>query len=162
MQKLNHINGVIKLLEYFETLESYILVLERMVPNIKCLNDCSCGCEKTMTTTSQIQDVWDFITNHGPLNEDLTRKIFSQVVQTIQEVTKAGVVHRDIKDENILIDTQNHQIKIIDLDLELLLQRMRKLIKTIFMQPRLSSIIMGLEFVLHLNILQKDVIKQMA
>merc|ERR1712223_1333908 len=114
MQKLNHINGVIKLLEYFETLESYILVLERMVPNIKCLNDCSCGCEKTMTTTSQIQDVWDFITNHGPLNEDLTRKIFSQVVQTIQEVTKAGVVHRDIKDENILIDTQNHQIKIID------------------------------------------------
>merc|ERR1719266_2656557 len=47
MQKLNHINGVIKLLEYFETLESYILVLERMVPNIKCLNDCSCGCEKT-------------------------------------------------------------------------------------------------------------------
>merc|ERR1712223_1342816 len=114
MQKLNHINGVIKLLEYFETLESYILVLERMVPNIKCLNDCSCGCEKTMTTTSQIQDLWDFITNHGPLNEDLTRKIFSQVVQTIQEVTKAGVVHRDIKDENILIDTQNHQIKIID------------------------------------------------
>merc|ERR1712088_1299981 len=38
MQKLNHINGVIKLLEYFETLESYILVLERMVPNIKCEN----------------------------------------------------------------------------------------------------------------------------
>merc|ERR1719266_3010251 len=112
MQKLNHINGVIQLLEYFETLESYILVLERMVPKIKCLNDCSC--EKTMTTTSQIQDLWDFITNHGPLNEDLTRKIFSQVVQTIQEVTKAGVVHRDIKDENILIDTQNHQIKIID------------------------------------------------
>merc|ERR1719367_2132269 len=60
MQKLNHINGVIKLLEYFETLESYILVLERMVPNIKCLNDCSC--ETTMTTTSQIQDLWDFIT----------------------------------------------------------------------------------------------------
>merc|ERR1719367_2306101 len=114
MQKLNHINGVIKLLEYFETLESYILVLERMVPNIKCLNDSSCGCEKTTTTTSQIQDLWDFITNHGPLNEDLTRKIFSQVVQTIQEVNKAGVVHRDIKDENILIDTQNHQIKIID------------------------------------------------
>merc|ERR1719433_2248173 len=115
MQKLNHISGVIKLFEYFETLESYILVLERMVPNIKCekcQNDSFCCCEKT--TTNQIQDLWDFITNHGPLNEDLTRKIFSQVVQTIQEVTKAGVVHRDIKDENILIDTQNHQIKIID------------------------------------------------
>jgi len=115
MQKLNHINGVIKLLEYFETLESYILVLERMVPNTKCQkcqNDSFCCCEKT--TTNQIQDLWDFITNHGPLNEDLTKKIFSQVVQTIQEVTKAGVVHRDIKDENILIDTQNHQIKIID------------------------------------------------
>jgi serine/threonine protein kinase len=113
MQKLNHIKGVIKLLEYFETLESYILVLERMVPiNInceKCQNDCCC--EKT---TNQIQDLWDFITNHGPLDEDLARKIFSQVVQTIHEITKAGVVHRDIKDENILIDTQNHQIKIID------------------------------------------------
>jgi len=113
MQKLNHINGVIKFLEYFETLESYILVLERMVPNKKCekcQNDL-CNCEKT---TNQIQDLWDFITNHGPLDEDLARKIFSQVVQTIQEITKAGVVHRDIKDENILIDTQNHQIKLID------------------------------------------------
>ena len=113
MQKLNHINGVIKFLEYFETLESYILVLERMVPNKKCekcQNDL-CNCEKT---TNQIQDLWDFITNHGPLDEDLARKIFSQIVQTIQEITKAGVVHRDIKDENILIDTQNHQIKIID------------------------------------------------
>ena len=89
MQKLNHINGVIKLLEYFETLESYILVLERMVPNTKCekcQNGSFCCCEKT--TTNQIQDLWDFITNHGPLNEDLTKKIFSQVVQTIQEVTK--------------------------------------------------------------------------
>merc|ERR1712001_213995 len=49
MQKLNHINGVIKLLEYFETLESYILVLERMVPNTKCQkcqNDSFCCCEK--------------------------------------------------------------------------------------------------------------------
>merc|ERR1719266_552190 len=113
MQKLNHINGVIKFLEYFETLESYILVLERMVPNKKCdkcQNDL-CNCEKT---TNQIQDLWDFITNHGPLDEDLARKIFTQVVQTIQEITKAGVVHRDIKDENILIDTQNHQIKLID------------------------------------------------
>merc|ERR1712045_968686 len=75
MQKLNHINGVIKLLEYFETLESYILVLERMVPNKKCekcQNDL-CNCEKT---TNQIQDLWDFITNHGPLDEDLARKIF--------------------------------------------------------------------------------------
>merc|ERR1719150_1012145 len=48
MQKLNHINGVIKYLEYFETLESYILVLERMVPNKKCdkcQNDL-CNCEK--------------------------------------------------------------------------------------------------------------------
>ena len=91
MQKLNHINGVIKLLEYFETLESYILVLERMVPNIKCencQNGSNCCCEKT--TTRQIQDLWDFITNHGPLNEDLTKKIFSQVVQTIQEVTKGN------------------------------------------------------------------------
>ena len=95
MQKLNHINRVIKLLEYFETLESYILVLERMVPNIKCLNDCSCGCKKTMTTTGQIQDLWDFITNHGPLNEDLTKKIFSQVVQTIQEVTKGNFLNEN-------------------------------------------------------------------
>ena len=101
MQKLNQINGVIKLLEYFETLESYILVLERMVPNIKLCEKCqnfreidftkNCpSCEKTMKA-NQIQDLWDFITNHGPLDEDLTRKIFSQVVQTIQEITKGKI-----------------------------------------------------------------------
>ena len=66
------------------------------------------------TTSSNVQDLFDFISDNGPLREELARKIFVQLVKTVQQITQAGVIHRDIKDENILIDTQTHQIKLID------------------------------------------------
>ena len=37
-----------------------------------------------------------------------------QVVQTVQECHSAGVIHRDIKDENILIDVRTNKTKLID------------------------------------------------
>merc|ERR1712062_470121 len=46
--------------------------------------------------------------------EDVARSIFQQLIQTVRQIHQVGVIHRDIKDENILIDTQTHQIKLID------------------------------------------------
>merc|ERR1719284_2278418 len=71
--------------------------------------------DNTATSSStNVQDLFDFISDHGPLKEDLARKIFNQLIKTVAQITQAGVIHRDIKDENILIDTQSHQIKLID------------------------------------------------
>merc|ERR1712213_108385 len=106
MTMTSHIDGVIKLIEYFELPDCFMLILERMMSTNK---------DNTATSSStNVQDLFDFISDHGPLKEDLARKIFNQLIKAVAQITQAGVIHRDIKDENILIDTQSHQIKLID------------------------------------------------
>merc|ERR1712038_878533 len=107
MSMTSNIEGVIKLIEYFELPDCFMLVLERMMSNVSTNKDIK-------TTSSNVQDLFDFISDNGPLREELARKIFVQLVKTVQQITQAGVIHRDIKDENILIDTQTYQIKLID------------------------------------------------
>lgn len=41
-------------------------------------------------------------------------RFFRQIVEALQFVHAHGVVHRDIKDENILVDTRTLEVKIID------------------------------------------------
>merc|ERR1711951_344362 len=48
----------------------------------------------------------------GP--ETLAKDLFKQILQTIVGCHQKGVVHRDIKDENILIDLNTFKIKLID------------------------------------------------
>ena len=107
MNMTNHIDGVIKLIEYFELPDCFMLILERMMSRV--------GPQKDIqTTSSHVKDLFDFISDNGPLKEDVARRIFQQLIQTVRQIHQAGVIHRDIKDENILIDTQTHQIKLID------------------------------------------------
>jgi len=107
MNMTSHIDGVIKLIEYFELPDCFMLILERMMTKV--------GQQKDIqTTSSNVKDLFDFISDNGPLKEDVARHIFQQLIQTVSHIHQAGVIHRDIKDENILIDTQTHQIKLID------------------------------------------------
>lgn len=107
MNMTNHIDGVIKLIEYFELSDCFMLILERMMTKV--------GRDREIqTTSSHVKDLFDFISDNGPLKEDVARSIFQQLIQTVSQIHQEGVIHRDIKDENILIDTQTHQIKLID------------------------------------------------
>ena len=92
-----HSSGVIQLIDYFELPDFHLLVMER--PG---------------TSAQACKDLFDFISDHKRLEEPLARHIFRQVVRTVQECHEAGVIHRDIKDENILIDVKSHQAKLID------------------------------------------------
>jgi len=92
MQQVNDVPGVIKLLDYFDTADSFYVVMERF----------------------NSKDLFDFITEQGPLPENLAKDLFMQLVDTVNECHEKGVVHRDIKDENILIDINTFKIKLID------------------------------------------------
>merc|ERR1712223_1111590 len=103
LHKARHIKGVAKLIEYTELSDCFVIIMERKVNNIK----------------GQCKDLFDFITDehkqtgHG-IHEDLAKKIFEQVVQTILHLDNADILHGDIKDENILIDVKTNEVKLID------------------------------------------------
>ena len=100
MQRVNDVPGVIKLITYFDTSDSFYVVMERF----------------------NSKDLFDFINDQGPLSEHMTRELFMQLVDTVIKCHEKGVVHRDIKDENILIDINTFKIKLIDFGSGALLQ----------------------------------------
>lgn len=59
-------------------------------------------------------DLFDYIELRANMDEDECRSIFVQVAKAIHHLhTKVKVVHRDIKDENVILDGEGH-IKLID------------------------------------------------
>merc|ERR1711899_319661 len=92
MQQLQDVPGVIKLLDCFEMNHCYFIVMERF----------------------HCKDLFDFISEQGPLPETLAKDLFKQILQTIMGCHKRGIMHRDIKDENILIDLKTLKTKVID------------------------------------------------
>ena len=95
MQLLSHPN-IIRLLEVVETENSYYMVMELV----------SGG------------DVMHHImsSKHSCLEEHIVKKYIKQMITAIHYMHEAGIIHRDLKVENLLLDEFNN-IKIIDFGL---------------------------------------------
>ncbi|XP_072525617.1 serine/threonine-protein kinase pim-2-like [Salminus brasiliensis] len=87
-------SNVVKLIEWFDEPERYILVLERPDP-----------CQDLQSLIDQ----WG-----GSVSEEIARDIMLQTVEAARTCQKRGVLHRDIKLENFLINTDTSEIKLID------------------------------------------------
>lgn len=92
-QMIRHPN-ITQLLDILETENSYYLVMER----------CSGG------------NLMHKIYEKKRLEENEARKYIRQLIQAVEHLHRAGVVHRDLKIENLLLD-ENNDIKLIDFGL---------------------------------------------
>lgn len=91
MKKIKHRN-VIRLLEVFESNKNVMIVLEYAGGG----------------------DLLHILKMRGKLSEEEGKGIFFQVIEAIKACHKSGVIHRDIKLDNILLNSDFTEIKICD------------------------------------------------
>lgn len=90
MKLLNHPN-IVKLFEVIETEKTLYLVMEYINNG----------------------EVFEYLVKNGRMKENIARQKFKQIVSAVQYLHSKNIIHRDLKAENLLLDS-NMDVKIVD------------------------------------------------
>ena len=93
MSRVLGVEGCIQLIDWYERPCCFYIVMERPADSM---------------------DLFDLISKNGPLEEDVCRSFFRQVLDVTMRCHREGILHRDIKDENILVNLKTGNLKLID------------------------------------------------
>ncbi|VDK55003.1 unnamed protein product [Anisakis simplex] len=94
LEMCNGTPGVVRLIDWFANSKGFMIVMER---------------------PEEFMDLFDLISIYGCLDETIARSIFVQVVNTVCSLyADHGVLHRDIKDENIIINMRTGEVILVD------------------------------------------------
>nr|BBA49244.1 serine/threonine-protein kinase pim-like [Oryzias latipes] len=85
--------GIIRMLDFYKTPYNWVIVTEK---------------------PENTQDLYEYITISKRLREDTAREFLGQVIQALLHCHSRGVVHMDVKDENLLVDLTTLELKLID------------------------------------------------
>lgn len=58
-------------------------------------------------------EVFEFLVKNGRMKENIARQKFRQIVSAVQYLHSKNIIHRDLKAENLLLDS-NMDVKIVD------------------------------------------------
>jgi serine/threonine protein kinase len=114
MIRVSSCKHCIQILDYLEQKSCFIIIMERLESS-KDLFDLIT--EFSVSSNSMAPSSSGIMSQHSTfygLEENLAKGYFRQIVEAAVDILKLGVLHRDIKDENILIDLTTNQIKLID------------------------------------------------
>ncbi|VDM50077.1 unnamed protein product [Toxocara canis] len=93
LQKCRNTTGVVRMLDWYEHATAFVIVMER---------------------PERCQDLFDYITCQGRIAEGLAKNFFKQILDTVIACAWKGILHRDGKDENVVINLQTGSVKLID------------------------------------------------
>ncbi|MCP9259219.1 BMA-PRK-1 [Dirofilaria immitis] len=94
LEMCRSVPGVVQLIDWFANSKGFLIVMER---------------------PEQCLDLFDLISVYGYLDEDIARSIFVQILNTTCLLYNTyGIFHRDIKDENVIIDMHTGEAMLVD------------------------------------------------
>jgi serine/threonine protein kinase len=92
LQRAQAVPGVVRLCQYVGLSDLCAIVTERV----------------------EGDDLFDYVGSRGGLSELEAHRIFTQVLRTVTGLQECGIVHRDIKDENVMLESKTGCTKLID------------------------------------------------
>lgn len=93
LYKLKNTQGIIQLKDYYQTRTYAIMVMEYS--------------ESSM-------DLFYYLEREGHLPEQKAWLIMTQVIEAIENCQRKGITYRDLKEENIIVNTETLETKLID------------------------------------------------